>query len=122
VHGAIQAKWAALGWERSVLGYPLTDETGTPDGIGRFNHFEKGSIYFTPSTGAHEVHGAIFDNWANLGYEQSDFGYPISDELAVPVGRRSNFQFGALIWDSAKSTVEYCNVPDGTACTPAQGG
>jgi uncharacterized protein with LGFP repeats len=27
VHGAIRDKWAALGWERGVAGYPLTDET-----------------------------------------------------------------------------------------------
>ena len=45
-------KWASLGWERSFLGYPLTDETGTPDGVGRYNHFQGGSVYWTPGTGA----------------------------------------------------------------------
>jgi uncharacterized protein with LGFP repeats len=59
VHGAIRDKWAALGWERGVAGYPLTDETTTPDGAGRFNHFTGGSIYWTPATGAHEVYGAM---------------------------------------------------------------
>src|SRR4030095_3498212 len=49
--GLIPAPWASLGWERSFLGYPLTDETGTPDGVGRYNHFQGGSIYFTPATG-----------------------------------------------------------------------
>ena len=53
-----------LGWERSFLGYPLTDETATPDGVGRYNHFQGGSIYWTPATGAHEVHGAIRGQWA----------------------------------------------------------
>src|SRR5215207_7282221 len=57
VHGAILEKWASLGWERGFLGYPLTDETITPDGIGRYNHFQGGSVYWTPTTGAHEVHG-----------------------------------------------------------------
>lgn len=38
VMGAIREKWRALGWER-FFGYPTTDETGTPDGVGRFNHF-----------------------------------------------------------------------------------
>ena len=46
---------------RGFLHYPVTDETGTPDGVGRFNHFEGGSIYWTPGTGAKEVHGAIRD-------------------------------------------------------------
>src|SRR5207302_49498 len=59
VHGAIKDKWASMGWERSFLGYPVTDETGTPDGVGRYNHFQGGSIYWTPSIGAYEVHGAI---------------------------------------------------------------
>jgi uncharacterized protein with LGFP repeats len=46
---------------------PLTDESPTPDGIGRFNHFQGGSIYWTPGIGAHEVHGAIRDKWASMG-------------------------------------------------------
>src|SRR5262245_13445851 len=42
IYGDIRKKWAALGWERSPLGYPTTDELGTPDGVGRFNHFTSG--------------------------------------------------------------------------------
>jgi hypothetical protein len=82
VHGAILAKYQELGAEGSFLGYPTTDETGTPDGVGRFNHFQAGSIYWTPSTGAHEVHGLIRDFWAAHGWERNAaLGYPISDEL-----------------------------------------
>jgi hypothetical protein len=100
VHGAIAAKWAALGWERSVLGYPITDETGTPDGIGRFNHFQHGSIYWTPTTGAHEVHGAIAAKWAALGWERSVLGYPITDEFTPTPGfRQSDFQHGSINWN-----------------------
>src|SRR5947208_1744941 len=80
VHGEIRVKWAQLGGVRSFLGYPVTDELGTPDGRGRFNHFEGGSIYWAPETGAHEVHGAIRDKWASIGWERSRLGYPISDE------------------------------------------
>lgn len=76
VHGAIRDKWASLGWEQSILGYPITDENPMPDGIGRYNYFEKGSIYWTPETGAFEVHGEIRDHWAKLGWERSALGYP----------------------------------------------
>jgi uncharacterized protein with LGFP repeats len=38
-----------------------TDETITPDKIGRFNAFQHGSIYYLPKAGAHVVHGAIRD-------------------------------------------------------------
>lgn len=86
VHGEIRRKWEKLGWERSFLGYPLTDETATPDKVGRFNHFQGGSIYWHPQTGAHEVHGAIRAKWKALGWERSFLGYPKTDETATPDG------------------------------------
>lgn len=100
VHGAIRDKWASLGWERSFLGYPLTDETPTPDGRGRFNHFQGGSIYWSPGTGAHEVHGAIRDKWASLGWETSFLGYPLTDELTTADGRGrfNDFERGQIAW------------------------
>ena len=79
VHGAIRAKWNTLGAERGLLGYPTTDELTTPDGEGRFNHFQHGSIYWTPSTGAHEVHGAIRVKWSQLSWERGYLGYPITE-------------------------------------------
>lgn len=99
VHGAIRSKWAGLGWECSFLGFPLTDESTTPDGIGRYNHFQGGSVYWTPSTGAWEVHGAIRDKWASLGWERSALKYPVSDEQAWGgTGRVSYFQGGRIYW------------------------
>lgn len=108
VHGAIRDKWASLGWEQSFLGFPVTDETGTPDGSGRYNHFQGGSIYWTPATGAHEVHGAIRDKWAALGWERSFLGYPTSDEASTPDGRGriSQFQNGTITWTEATGAVE----------------
>jgi hypothetical protein len=82
VHGAIRAKYLELGAEAGLLGYPTTDETATPDRVGRFNHFQRGSIYWTPSTWAHEVHGLIRNYWAAHGWERNpQLGYPITDEL-----------------------------------------
>jgi hypothetical protein len=100
IHGAIRDKWASMGWEKGFLGYPLTDETGTPDGVGRYNHFQGGSIYWTPGTGAHEVHGAIRDKWALLGWETGLLGYPLTDEGGTPdgVGRYNHFQGGSVYW------------------------
>ena len=82
VHGDILQRYLALGAEGSVLGYPVTDATLTPDRQGWFNHFQAGSIYWTGHTGAHEVHGLIRDFWAAHGWERNPaLGYPISDEL-----------------------------------------
>jgi len=101
VHGDIRVHWAGLGGHRSFLGYPVTDELGCPDGVGRFNHFEFGSIYWTPRTGAWEVHGGIRELWAGMGWETGWLRYPTSDEHdtpGVPGGRRSTFEGGRIDW------------------------
>ncbi|HEY5928148.1 MAG TPA: hypothetical protein VIV11_40955 [Kofleriaceae bacterium] len=74
----IRAKWESLGG--CAWGAPVTNESDAAYG-GRFNHFDNGaSIYWTEWTAAHEVHGAIRERWAALGWEWSWLGYPISDE------------------------------------------
>ena len=114
VYGLIREKWANLGWEQGFLGYPTTGETGTPNGKGRFNHFQGGSIYWSPDTGAHEVHGAIREEWARMGWEESCLGFPTSDEqdFLEPDGqytRISNFQGGTIIW--GPNAGVYANCP-----------
>jgi len=108
VHGDIRGKWASLGWERGFLGYPVSDETGTPDGVGRYNHFQGGSIYWTPSTGAHEVHGDIRGKWASLGWERGFLGYPVGDETGTAdgQGRFSDFQGGWIYWSPRSGARE----------------
>jgi M6 family metalloprotease-like protein len=110
VHGAIRSKWSSLGWERGFLGYPLTDEMTTPDGKGKYTHFQGGSIYWTSATGAHEVHGLIRERWAALGWEKSFLGYPLTDELVTPgfggYGRYSKFQGGAIYYAPDAGAVE----------------
>ncbi|MBP2325481.1 hypothetical protein JOF56_005866 [Kibdelosporangium banguiense] len=49
VSGAIRAKWASLGSEKSTLGYPTSDEFDIPG--GRRNTFERGRIDFDAATG-----------------------------------------------------------------------
>jgi uncharacterized protein with LGFP repeats len=106
VVGAIHAEWAATGWEVGPMGYPTTDETVTPDGVGRYTHFSKaGSIYWTPSTGAHAVYGAIRDRWASMGWELSWLGYPTRDEFSVPGGRQTNFQNGYIFWNASNGAT-----------------
>jgi hypothetical protein len=108
VRGAIRDKWITLGSKQGFLGYPLTDETPTPDSIGRYNHFQGGSIYWTPETGAHEVHGLIREKWAALGWERSILGYPVTDEeTAVDrPGRVSAFTGGWIYWDESRGAYE----------------
>ncbi len=63
-------------------------------------------MYWTPTTGAHEVRGAIRDTWGRMGAERSWLGHPISDEYAVAGGQRSDFQGGSLMWTAASGRVD----------------
>ncbi|NBH08014.1 PQQ-dependent sugar dehydrogenase [Amycolatopsis sp. SID8362] len=106
IFGEIRKKWAALGYERG-LGYPTTDESVTPDGIGRYNHFSLGhSIYYTVATGAHAVKGEIRKRWAALGWERSYLRYPTSDEYVVNGVYRSDFQGGYITYTLAGGAVD----------------
>ncbi len=96
IMGAIYAKWKELG----AKWVPETDELTTPDGAGRYNHFDDGaSIYWSPSTGAAAIWGDIRRRWAELGWERSYLGYPTSDEGDIDEGGRANsFQHGWIYW------------------------
>ncbi|RRO14351.1 PKD domain-containing protein [Saccharopolyspora rhizosphaerae] len=106
VWGAIRDLWSQIGWETGPMGYPTTDETVTPDGTGRYNHFSKAaSIYWTPQTWAHEVYGRIRERWAALGWERSYLGYPTTGEFSVSGGRQNNFQHGYVRWYAYNNSV-----------------
>lgn len=96
VHGSIAQRWGETGWQAGPLGYPTTDETVTPNGTGRYNHFQNGSIYWSPSTGAHVVAGAIRSFWAGLGWETSWLHYPTGEAALSGAAWRQTFQGGTV--------------------------
>jgi uncharacterized protein with LGFP repeats len=101
----IREKWKTLGWAMGTLGFPVAEEAKTRDGTGRFTRFEQGVIYWSPQTGACEVHGAILDKWTALGREAGRLGYPVSDEQAsrrCTGCRESKFQHGTIYWSRAR--------------------
>ena len=99
VGGRIRDKWRDYGWERGHLGYPTTDENPTLNRYGRYNHFENGSIYWSPSTGSQKIKGNIREYWKAIGWEKSSFGYPISEESFVSGDAvQQNFQNGSIQW------------------------
>lgn len=134
VSGPIGDKWNAAG--RAAYGYPITDETSTPDKRGRYNHFRAvqlpnkptSSIYWTPETGAHTIYGAIRDKWASMGWEKSGLGYPTTDEYQDGGYRRSNFEHGYIRWSAAAGaevngqptppSYDPCNPPPGVPKLP----
>jgi hypothetical protein len=97
---AIDDKYTELGGAGGFLGSPVIDETPTPDAIGAYRQFDNGFIYWSPETGAHEIHGGIFDRWAELGWEAGALGYPLTDETSTQDGAATfnQFQQGFIYW------------------------
>lgn len=116
IYGCNRAKWSELGWENSFLGFPTTDELDTYNKMGRFNHFEGGSIYYkNGATKSYEVHGDIRALWSWFGWETSQLGYPKSDEYNVKssnnyvnnqeINKASRFDNGIMYWNYTPATT-----------------
>ncbi|MEV7834882.1 FG-GAP-like repeat-containing protein [Streptomyces subrutilus] len=123
VRGTVYAKYLQTGGPGGWLGYPTTDETNHPDGVGRYNHFrhrgqtsDTASVYWTTTTGqAWSVRGSIRQKWIELGAERSYLGYPQSDEYDVAGGPREDFSGGYIRHNrSTGGTLDH-RPTDGTA-------
>ncbi|RZU33067.1 S8 family serine peptidase [Blastococcus saxobsidens] len=97
---AIRSRWGGTGWENGPLGYPTADQVcGLPD-AGCFVHFQRGSVYASAATGAHDVSLVIRDAWARSGWERGTLGYPTTDTLCGlrDGGCFQHFQRGSVYW------------------------
>ena len=96
VRGGVGDRWTVLGGV-SGLGLPVTDETNLGTGAGVYQVFARGKIFWSPSTGAQPVYGAIGAAYDALGAEFSRLGLPTRAEYNVPGGTRADFQHGELL-------------------------
>jgi hypothetical protein len=96
----IAKKYAALGGASGFLGAVTTPEQPLADGRGRRARYKGGNIYWTATTGAHEVHGAILTEYGTQGGASGILGYPKSDTLTSSdsVSRYSNFEKGRIYY------------------------
>lgn len=106
IQGQILARYGAMGYENSAIGYPTSDEICGLVGGGCHNRFqrENGHLYWSPATGAWGVQGAIYAHYANNGWEWGRLGYPTGGEqcrnLPGQMECNQNFQRGKVIWNS----------------------
>lgn len=104
-HGAIGAKYAALNWAWGTLGYPKADEQCYPGSTTCWEDFDGGSIWWSPSTGAHMVRGAIGKTWTADGWS---VGLPFQDEqCAAPGGGCYQWFENGVYWWSAGTGTHY---------------
>lgn len=107
LYGRINGRYSELGGPSSELGFPITGELGAPDSTGRFTHFQNGSIYWTPDTGAVVVPAAFFNAWGAEGWETGRLGYPTAAPEDIAGGQLQRFQNGVIVQptDGAASIV-----------------
>jgi uncharacterized protein with LGFP repeats len=105
VLGAVHGAWAAGGGTAGV-GVPVSAEEAAGSG-GRKQAFSTagGVIYWSSTTGAHRVLGAIRTRYDSLGGPTSRLGYPTTEEYPVPGGRATRFEHGTLTWSSSTGKV-----------------
>ena len=108
--GAIFARWEQMGGKDGPLGAPTTPEAAG-EGDARYATFEHGAVYWSPSTEAQPLTGAIYEAWASLGYERGALGLPTSGEIQEPEWVVQNFQHGTLNFD--RQTHNVLRVVDG---------
>jgi uncharacterized protein with LGFP repeats len=94
-YDAVDTKYAAFGGPLSVLGNPTSNEVAIAGGTWRT--YQRGAIYWSPATGAHEVHGGIWAKYLAVG-GPARWGFPTTDESAAPDGRYSAFQHLLIGW------------------------
>src|SRR4030095_2778287 len=95
----IYRKYLSLGGPNGFLGNPVGPESRMPDRVGSYRDFQGGSIYWSPRTGAYEVHGEIQARWLAVG-GAGFLGYPNTDENTTPdgIGRYNHFDPRSRCW------------------------
>lgn len=96
LRGRIGGRYAALGGPASWLGFPTSEEIATPDGAGRYQVFEHGTIHWHPLTGAQPVPVDFLEPWGALGWEQGRMGFPLSAPVRGPEGVVQQFVGGYI--------------------------
>jgi uncharacterized protein with LGFP repeats len=96
--------WAAQGGPDGRLGAATAEPRPTRDG-GQYAKFVNGYVYATPTGDVIEVTGHILDRFVQLGAETGLLGLPVRNAYPVPDGLRADFQYGALVLNSATDIV-----------------
>lgn len=103
VGGGIGLRWVELNAQDGGLGYPSSPEMCGLAASGCFQNFTRGTMMWSPASGAQPTWGAIRTRWAEYGYENSWMGYPIGRETCGLPGNgcSQEFQRATFFWSPA---------------------
>ena len=98
VRDKVKVLYDSLRAENGFLGYPTSDELPLGDGA-LYQTFQGGTIYYTPTLGAHVVGGGVKLLYDSMNAEHSYLGFPTSDEIPLGGGAVcQTFQGGKITW------------------------
>jgi SpoIID/LytB domain protein len=92
LHGPIESKYVALRESSGLLGPPLSGliNLTAPPGCDTKTcakaRFTNGVIYFRSDAGAHELHGAVLQDYLAAGAAKGHLGFPTTDVTATDTG------------------------------------
>ena len=95
---SISTKYAELGGSAGVLGPAIGPEEAMGDGRGRRRRYQNGNLYWSQTTGAHDVRGSLLREYADQGGAFGGLKYPTSDtRLTIDKTHRyNNFERGRI--------------------------
>jgi hypothetical protein len=101
VYGNIYAKYKEFKRWDGPLGLPTSSELNTPANAtdkGRFNNFQNGTIWFTPTVGTVALWGKVLKLYAAIDYERSWLKFPKEscDPNKGDANQRVSFQGGSI--------------------------
>ncbi|MET4703229.1 hypothetical protein [Frigoribacterium sp. UYMn621] len=100
--GPLSELFESTGGPPGTLGWPTTPGYyDSANGSGTQQQFQKGTIFWSASGGAHALYAPMLTSYQSLGGQQGALGWPISDEYAVTAndgGKAQGFQNGSLYW------------------------
>lgn len=103
VGGGILSTYAASGYERGTMGYPVSEETCGLAGGGCVQSYAGGAIYWSSPTGAQTVRADLVKGYLAIGGPASKLGYPRGSQgCGLPQGGcYQEFSGGMLHWSTA---------------------
>ncbi|MGY1726584.1 hypothetical protein ACI79J_06400 [Geodermatophilus sp. SYSU D01062] len=104
LEGAILQQWIYADGLAGALGYPVGDMVCGLVRGGCGQHFQGGSVYWSPATGAHALSGGIRGYWAGTGWEWGWLGYATGDMSCVDGRCTQYFEGGVVAWTAATGT------------------
>lgn len=91
----IMDRWRSLGGRRAKIGEPVSGEFAVARGA--VQKFESGRIFWSKTTGARDLRGAILTTYQKLGGTDSRLGLPVKGMMDAPDrGHKAAFQRGFI--------------------------